>query len=152
MSIIKTIYYDALTALQVGHDMDFKSEYRFAGLSRQQVAETFSVTERTVRNWENKGAPDYAYKYLLLMKGRLDFFGKAWEGFRITPECIESPEGDHVYPGEVRAIKYLYQTANISRLEVCTRLDLHNILKVSMSKHQRPTSLLGLLPSDKLLT
>lgn len=131
--------------------MSFKQDYRFCGLSREQVAYFFSVTQKTISAWEKKGAPPYAERFLLLYQGRLDFFGKAWTGFRITPECLESPSGEHIYPGEAGAIKYLYVAAGIDRTELCNRLDEHGLLKVKMAKYKRPKSLVHLLPEQELL-
>jgi len=150
--IKKPLYYVELNVLQGGHNMDFRSRYRFVGLTSSKVAELFSVTERTIRNWEKKGAPPYVDKFLMLYEGRLDFFGKAWIGFRLTPECLESPEGDFVYPGEVRGLKYLYGAVGIDRTNLCTKLDVHGLLNVKLLPNQRPPSLLGLLPDNKKVT
>lgn len=126
--------------------MDFRSRYRFIGLTRKQCSELFSVTEKTIYNWEKKSPPPYADKFLMLYEGRLDFFGKAWKGYRIMPECLISPDGDHVYPGEVGAIKHLYKASGINRTHLCLRLEEHQLLNVPMMFNERPTSLLGLLP------
>ena len=132
--------------------MSVKSDYHFCGLSRAQCAELFGRGEKTIRNWEKNGAPEYAKRFLLLYQGRLDFFGKAWKGFRITPECLEAPGGgDHVYPGEVYALRYIYAASGVDRTKLCTRLDEHDLLKVEMLKYQRPPSLVNLLPNNELI-
>jgi len=46
---------------------------------------------------------------------RLDFLGNRWRGFRIAPDCIESPEGDFVRCEEIRALRYAMQALDIDR-------------------------------------
>jgi hypothetical protein len=48
-------------------------------------------------------------------RGELGFFGKAWQGFKILPDCILSPEGEHIWAYEVRALKYVYVAAGLER-------------------------------------
>lgn len=88
----------------------------------QELAAFFKVTERTVRNWKKRRMPQSVQSCLELMSGRLDCLGKPWRGFRLTPEAIESPDGDFIYAYEVRAIAYVYQAAGIERARLCTML------------------------------
>lgn len=108
--------------------MNFRQLYRLAGLDRKQCAEHFSCTEKTIANWERKGAAPHVMRYLMLLCGRMDIFGSSWSGFRITNELIETPEGGHIYPGEIRSIQYVYQTANIKRYKLCSKLDEIGVL------------------------
>lgn len=59
---------------------------------------------------------------LELMGGKLDCLGKPWQGFRLTLEAIESPDGDFIYAYEVRAIAYVYLAAGLERTRLCTML------------------------------
>jgi hypothetical protein len=65
----------------------------------------------------------------MVFSGRLDFLGKPWKGFRITSECIESPEGDFVRPNEIRAMKYAMQALEIDRLRRC-QMNIKNTTEV----------------------
>jgi len=108
-----TIYY------QLPHT--FKEWRQFARYSIPECAVTFAVTVRTVKNWESGKIepPRAVFICLMLFSGRLDFLGKRWHGFRITPECIESPEGDFVRCEEIRALRYAMQALEIDRLRRC---------------------------------
>ncbi|WP_152555585.1 hypothetical protein [Methylomarinum vadi] len=90
----------------------------------KELAAFFEVTEKTVRNWKKQRPPKAVRFCLELMSGRLDCLGNPWRGFRLTPEAIESPDGDFIYAHEVRAIGYVYQAAGIERARLCTML--HN--------------------------
>jgi len=98
------------------------SEWRkIAGYNLDECARTFAVTRRTVKNWEaGKIKPPRAvFLCLMVFSGRLDFLGKKWRGFRITPECIEAPNGDFVRCEEINAMKYAMQALEIDRLRRC---------------------------------
>lgn len=98
------------------------AEWRdFARYSLDECAQVFGVTRRTVKNWETGKIepPRAVFLCLMLFSGRLDFLGKRWRGFRITPECIESPEGDFVRCEEIRALRYAMQALEINRLRRC---------------------------------
>ncbi|MGZ5009695.1 MAG: hypothetical protein ACXV74_01900 [Methylobacter sp.] len=105
----------------------FKEWRQFARYSIPECAATFAVTIRTVKNWESgKIEPPRAVLICLqLFSGRLDFLGKRWRGFRITPECIESPEGDFVRCEEIRALRYAMQALEIDRLRRC-QMNINN--------------------------
>lgn len=90
--------------------------------SEKELADFFEVTERTVRNWQKHRLPKPVRACLELMTGKLDCLGKPWRGFRLTPEAIESPDGDFIYAHEVRAIAYVYLAADIERARLCTML------------------------------
>lgn len=50
--------------------------------------------------------------------------GKQWQGFYIHRDgCLVSPEGDFIYPGEVRGLRYAYDAMNADRLRVLSALD-----------------------------
>ncbi len=83
--------------------------------SDDELASFFNVTVKTVRNWQKKEAPFSVICCLELMSGRLDLLGSEWKGFRLTKDAIFSPEGDHLFPYEVRALKYLYSSSGIER-------------------------------------
>ena len=106
-----------------------RAEFRWlfidAGFSDEKaVADFFEVTEKTVHNWKKRRPPKAVRSCLELMTGRLDCLGKPWRGFRLTPEAIESPEGDFIYPYEVPAIAYLNHSAGIERTRLCPMLKL----------------------------
>lgn len=99
----------------------FSEWRRFAGYSLDDCSMVFAVTRRTVNNWESGKIepPRAVFICLQLFSGRLDFLGKAWKGFRITPECIESPDGDFVRAREIRALRYAMQAMDIRRERRC---------------------------------
>lgn len=99
----------------------FSEWRRCAQYSIEDCVMVFAVTRRTVTNWEcGKIEPPRAvFICLQLFSGRLDFLGKRWKGFRITPEAIESPEGDFVRCEEIRALRYAMQALEINRLRRC---------------------------------
>ncbi|WP_152555587.1 hypothetical protein [Methylomarinum vadi] len=90
--------------------------------NEKELAHFFEVTEKTVRNWQTNRLPKSVSACLELMGGKLDCLGKPWRGFRLTPEAIESPDGDFIYAYEVRAIAYVYLAAGIERARLCTML------------------------------
>jgi transcriptional regulator with XRE-family HTH domain len=89
----------------------------FSRYTLEECQRIFKVNKRTIKNWESgKTKPPQAVLICLqLFAGRLDFLGKEWKGFRITPECIESPEGDFVRAWEIRALRYAMQALDIMR-------------------------------------
>lgn len=98
------------------------SEWRsLAGYSLVDCQIVFAVTKRTVSNWESGKIepPRAVFICLQLFSGRLDFLGKRWRGFRITPECIESPDGDFVRCEEIRALRYAMQAMGFGRDRRC---------------------------------
>ena len=110
----------------------------------KELAAFFEVTEKTVHNWKKHRPPKAVRSCLELMSGRLDCLGKPWRGFRLTPEAIESPDGDFIYAYEVRAIAYVYQATGIERARLCTMLKhttpiqrRHRPYKNFQSKKQR---------------
>lgn len=52
-------------------------------ISRKEAAVLFSVTERTIRNWEAKKAPQWALRELMRQDRQLSGYHPAWNGFRI---------------------------------------------------------------------
>lgn len=90
--------------------------------TEKELATFFEVSERTVRNWRKYGPSTPVRLCLELMAGKLDCLGKPWRGFRLTPEAIESPDGDFIYAYEVRAIAYVYLVAGIERARLCPML------------------------------
>lgn len=103
----------------------FKEWRQFAFYTLDDCTRIFHVNRRTVNNWESgKTEPPRAVLICLqLFCSRLDFLGKQWQGFRITPECIESPEGDFLRPGEIRAFTYAMQAMNMRRDRRCRMND-----------------------------
>jgi transcriptional regulator with XRE-family HTH domain len=98
------------------------SEWRkFARYSLDECRQAFNVTPRTVANWESGKIqpPRAVFLCLMVFSGRLDFLGKKWHGFRITPDCIEAPNGDFVRCEEINAMKYAMQALEINRLRRC---------------------------------
>jgi len=93
----------------------------FSRYSLLECEKTFGVTRRTVNNWESGRIqpPRAVIISLGLFGGRLDRLGKRWRGFRITPECIESPDGDCVRCEEIRALRYAMQASDIRRDRRC---------------------------------
>lgn len=89
---------------------------------RKKLAKFCGVTEKTIRTWERKKAPETVKKLMEFMAGDLSPMGKNWTGFRIRPDCIESPEGDFLYHYEVYALRYIYQAAELNRSKICTML------------------------------
>lgn len=99
----------------------FSEWRRFAQYSLDDCEMVFAVTRRTVNNWESGKIkpPRAVFICLQLFSGRLDFLGKQWKGFRITTDCIESPDGDFVRAWEVRALRYAMQALDIRRDRRC---------------------------------
>lgn len=102
-----------------------------AGLNVDDCTRLFNVHKRTVRDWDKgkREPPQAVFLCLQLFAGRLDFLGKNWTGFRIRPDCIESPEGDFIYHYEVRAIRYLYAAAGMNRTGICKNLESQKAFK-----------------------
>ena len=90
--------------------------------TEKELANFFGVTEKTVHNWQTHRLPKPVLLCLELMGGKLDGLGKPWRGFRLTPEAIESPNGEFIYAYEVRAIAYVYLAAGIERARLCPML------------------------------
>lgn len=98
------------------------SEWRqFARYTLDDCVIVFKVTPRTIKNWESgKIEPPRAVLICLqLFSCRLDFLGKDWKGFQITPDCIESPDGDFVRAHEIKALRYAMQAVGIQRDRRC---------------------------------
>jgi DNA-binding XRE family transcriptional regulator len=98
------------------------SEWRkLAGYTLDECTRTFAVTRRTIKSWETGKIqpPRAVFLCLMVFSGRLDFLGKKWRGFRITPDCIEAPNGDFVRCEEINAMKYAMQALEINRLRRC---------------------------------
>jgi DNA-binding XRE family transcriptional regulator len=93
----------------------------YAFYTRDDCSRIFKVTRRTVNNGESgRIKPPFGVIICLQMfAGRLDHLGKAWRGFHITPECIESPDGDFVRLNEIRALRYAMQALEINRQKRC---------------------------------
>lgn len=108
-----TIYYEV--------PRSFKEWRSFAQYSITECSVTFAVTQRTIKNWESGRikAPRSVIICLMLFSGRLDHLGKRWQGFRITAECIEAPNGDFVRCEEISALRYAMQALEIDRLRRC---------------------------------
>ncbi|WP_434151121.1 hypothetical protein ACR2R6_06140 [Methylocaldum gracile subsp. desertum] len=64
-----------------------KSEFyrlrRYLFLDISTAAQWFEVTERTIRNWDQNGAPKLAMRLLQERERRLSSWHPAWSGFRI---------------------------------------------------------------------
>lgn len=94
------------------------AEWRqYAFYSIDDCARIFKVHRRTVLNWESGRikAPQSVLICLQLFAGRLDFLGKEWRGFRILPDCIESPGGDYVRAWEIPALRYAMAALDMRR-------------------------------------
>jgi hypothetical protein len=98
---------------------DFKSARIEAGYSLDDCVKVFDVSMKTIKRWESKTAqpPRAVFLCLSMFAGQLDFLGKPWHGFRILPDCIASPDKMHIWPGEIRAMKYLFQAIGIDRTQ-----------------------------------
>ncbi|MGJ0431251.1 hypothetical protein [Methylobacter sp.] len=118
-----------------------------AGLNVDDCIRLFNVHKRTVRDWDSgkREPPKAVFLCLQLFAGRLDFLGKNWRGFRIRPDCIESPEGDFIYHYEVRAIRYLYRAAGMNRTGICKTLEsqkeLHPTDRASVEERPKKLSI-----------
>lgn len=62
---------------------EFWRQRRKFYISTQAAAELFTVTERTIRNWDRRGAPAWAMRELLIRDRCLGGIHPAWQGFRI---------------------------------------------------------------------
>ncbi|HEY8034236.1 MAG TPA: hypothetical protein VIF37_01435 [Methylobacter sp.] len=132
------------------------SEWRyFARYTIDDCAMVFAVTPRTVKNWESGKIkpPRAVFICLQLFSDRLDFLGKNWKGFCITPECIESPDGDFVRAWEIRALRYAMQAMEIRRdrrinnsqdIVLIDELAKMRKERLSMVKRKSGESMLGL--------
>lgn len=118
----------------------FSEWRRFARYSLDDCAMVFAVTRRTVCNWESGKIkpPRAVFICLQLFSGRLDFIGKDWKGFRITPECIEAPNGDFIRAWEVRALRYAMQALDIRRDRRCRMNENFSGAIESMNVDKKP--------------
>lgn len=90
---------------------DFYLLYRQAGYFRSSLAEYLSVTEKTVKRWEETSNPPVAVvKLLNILKNDLSHLGDDWIGFRFIDGHLVTPEDYFVTPGKIRAYKYLKMT------------------------------------------
>ena len=91
-----------------------------AGYTLDDCKTLFEVCDRTLKDWDNekRKPPKAVFLCLKLFAGELDFLGKAWRGFRILPDCIESPDGEHIWHYEIKALRYLYQAAGLERYRI----------------------------------
>jgi transcriptional regulator with XRE-family HTH domain len=101
--------------------MDFLKLRWQAGFKRKGLSEYLGVSERTVRNWESKGAPVAVVKLMQLLSNDLSHLGGDWTGFYFYNGELMSPEGDYIRPGEIRASPYL-KMSNQFRAEEIIRL------------------------------
>lgn len=82
--------------------------YRQAGFFRNSLANSLSVTPKTIRNWERqKNPPVAAVKLLNLLKNDLSRLGFEWVGFRFISGELVTAEDEFVSAGKIRAHKYL---------------------------------------------
>lgn len=95
----------------------FKEWRQYAFYSIDDCTRIFKVHRTTVLNWESGRikAPQAVLICLQLFNGRLDFLGKEWRGFRILPDCIESPGGDYVRAWEISALRYAMDAIDMRR-------------------------------------
>jgi len=101
---------------------DFYLLYRQAGYFRTSLAEYLSVTEKTVKRWEETSKPPVAVvKLLNVLKNDLSHLGSDWIGFRFIDGELVTPENEFVAAGKIRAYKYLKMTIDF-RAEENTRL------------------------------
>lgn len=117
------------------------SEWRqFARYTIDDCAMVFNVNRRTVNNWETEKItpPRAVFICLQLFSGRLDFLGKEWKGFRITPECIESADGDFVRAWEVRALRYAMHAIDIRRDRRCRMNENKSGIIESLNVDKKP--------------
>lgn len=93
----------------------------FARYTLRECEITFDVTRRTVNNWESGRIkpPRAVFICMGLFTGRLDHLGKRWRGFRITPDCIEAPNGDFVRCEEISALRYAMFALDMQRDRRC---------------------------------
>jgi DNA-binding XRE family transcriptional regulator len=125
------------------------SEWRtFARYTLDDCQQAFQVSRRTINNWESGKIepPRAVFLCLMIFSGRLDFLGKKWRGFRITPDCIEAPNGDFVRCEEINALKYAMQALNIDRLRRCNiksgePASYHNITFIDQAKPAKAASI-----------
>jgi hypothetical protein len=72
-------------------------------MTLQQAAELFSVTVRTIRNWDRRKAPAYATRELLRRDRSLSGFHPAWAGFRIGWDgALYGPNRIRISPEHLR--------------------------------------------------
>lgn len=119
-----------MTLFHVDDNSSFRDWRRYARYSLDDCQRTFQVNQRTVLNWESEKTkpPRAVFLCLMIFSGHLDMAGKKWIGFRFAADgCIESPEGDFIWPQEIRAIKFLYLAAKIERYEMIKRLNTHKL-------------------------
>lgn len=64
-----------------------------------------------------------------LFCGRFEFLGKHWNCFVFGSDGIlYSSDGAFIYPGEIRALPWIYKTAGMKRQDVCGNLNNKGIL------------------------
>jgi hypothetical protein len=102
-----------------------------AGLTIDEAAQLFEVCKRTVRYWDSgqHKPPKAVFLYLSIRTGHLGFLGSKWQGFRILSDCIVSPENDHIWHYEIRAINYLYMAAGLKRYRINRMLEAQPLKK-----------------------
>lgn len=67
---------------RIAHSEFWRMRRKFY-ISTQAAAALFTVTPRTIRNWDRRGAPGWAMRELLTKDRQLGGLHHAWHGWRI---------------------------------------------------------------------
>ncbi len=129
--------------------MIFKKLYLEAGLkNKKEVAKFFKVSVKSVSNWEEKEPPHAVFVCLSLMNSDLSGLGKKWNGYKFTPDYIESPEGDFIQSWEIRALNYVFMAAKLDRGRISNMLKNQKPLKPK-TKESKKISLIKIINNKR---
>ena len=96
---------------------EFKRIRRQRRISTKDAARLFEVTERTIRNWDRRGAPRLAMRLLCEVEGRLDALHPDWKGWTI------STNGKLYGPNRLQfSAAYLARWRSVLRCPHCDRM------------------------------
>lgn len=88
-------------------DYSFSDLLSLARVSREQAADLFCHTPRSLRRWHHS-TPRCAINSLILNAGFLGALSEQWDGWRLFQGKLWTPSGWSIDPNEIMALPYQY--------------------------------------------
>lgn len=99
-----------MDSIDLSSALDHLAEHHYVILEREIVAAT-GRSKRTVRDWLNRGAPQWVWHCALAFRGIFEVNGEYWRIDRDKQEII-TPDRDIRRLGEIRGIRYMIGAKN----------------------------------------